>query len=140
MTTHETVNRGIDDIVHASHSEGKSFGQQVVALMQLGVESYYADYRAQRTTFYLADGSAYAVALPVPPLGISRAFDAAALQAAIRGAQAGVVLYPEFMQLSMAAGCVGYLVWIDGKHVSYFGRQGEAHIEHFPQAPDAQSS
>lgn len=101
--------------------------------MQLGVESYYADYRARRTTFYLDGGTPHTVALPVPDTAIPQQFDAAALQAAIRAAQAGVVVYPEFMQLSMAAGCVGYWVWIGGKHVSYFGRQGEVHVEHFPK-------
>ena len=123
---------GINAIAHASHRGAKSFGQQVGELMQLGVESYYADYRARSTTYYLPSGAAHSVPLPAPGVDIPPALDAAALQAAIRGAQTGVVHYPEFIQLSMAAGCVGYLVWISGKHVSYFGRKGEVHVEHFP--------
>lgn len=123
---------GINAIAHASHRGAKSFGQQVGELMQLGVESYYADYRACGTTYYLPNGVSHSVPLPTPGVDIPSALDAAALKAAIRGAQAGVVHYPEFMQLSMAAGCVGYLVWISGKHVSYFGRKGEVNVEHFP--------
>ena len=40
-------------------------------------------------------------------------------------------MYPEFLRLSRAA---GYVTWIAGRHVSYFGRRGETHVEHFPPA------
>jgi hypothetical protein len=42
------------------------------------------------------------------------------------------VMYPEFKKLSQQAGCVGYTVWIAGRHVTYVGRRGETHIERFP--------
>ena len=38
------------------------------------------------------------------------------------------------MRLSMLAGCVGYIVWIAGRHVTYFGHRGEQHVEPFPSA------
>lgn len=41
-------------------------------------------------------------------------------------------MYPEFKQLSQRAGCVGYTVWIEGRHVVYHGRRGETHVERFP--------
>ena len=41
-------------------------------------------------------------------------------------------MYPEFKRLSMQAGCIGYWVWIAGRHVTYYGRKGETHVEHFP--------
>ena len=50
----------------------------------------------------------------------------------VRGARSGVAKYPEFPQRTLAAGCVGYIVWIAGRHVQYFGRRGEVHVEHFP--------
>ena len=52
--------------------------------------------------------------------------------AAIRAAQQGEVLYPEFKRRSQAAGCIGYMAWLQGRHVNYYGRNGEAHIERFP--------
>jgi uncharacterized protein YbcV (DUF1398 family) len=33
---------------------------------------------------------------------------------------------------TMDAGCVGYTVWIAGRHVAYVGRRGEVHVERFP--------
>ncbi|MBV6321414.1 DUF1398 domain-containing protein [Duganella violaceipulchra] len=124
----------IEQCARESHAGLTSFGALVGRLMQAGIESYHADYRRCDTTYYLPDGATHAVALPAPDAIIPQQFDAAALVQAIRSAQHGAVHYPEFMALSMAAGCVGYMVWIAGRHVSYFGHRGEVHIEHFPPA------
>ncbi len=115
-----------------SHAGTASFGQIVMALAQVGVESYLADYRTGLTTYYLPDGRTFALQMPMHSSGVADTFDAAGVIAAIRGAQAGTVKYPQFKELTMAAGCVGYFVWIAGRHVSYFGRKGEVHIERFP--------
>ena len=103
-----------------------------MGLMQAGVEGYFADYRAASTTYYLPSGGSHSLKLATPVVLIPAEFDATALQGAIHGAQSGKVKYPEFMALSMAAGCVGYMVWIAGRHVCYFGREGQRHAEPFP--------
>jgi hypothetical protein len=36
------------------------------------------------------------------------------------------------MQRAVRAGCVGYIAWLAGKQVAYFGRRGETHVERFP--------
>jgi uncharacterized protein YbcV (DUF1398 family) len=127
-STQDTINEAAE-----SSSAGRlHFGQVVALLAQAGVESYHADYRAGRTTYYLPDGSTHEVPLRPLMTDIAPAFDAPAIQAAIRGAQQGRVMYPEFKKLSQAGGCVGYTVWITGRHVTYFGRRGETHMEKFP--------
>lgn len=108
------------------------FGQVIGLLIEAGVESYVADYRGHRTTYYLASGETLALELETPLTEVAQAFNANAVKAAILGAQQGAVMYPEFKRLSMEAGCVGYTVWIAGRHVSYFGRKGETHLERFP--------
>jgi len=128
----EAIEATIREAVDGS-SKGRLYFKEVIGLlMQAGVESYMTDYRARRTTYYLPDGQTLDIALEVPEEPIAQAFDAAAIQAAIRGSQLGRVKYPEFKRLSRAAGCVGYLVWITGRHVIYFGRRGETHVEPFP--------
>jgi len=117
----------------AGSSEGRlHFGQVIGMLMEAGVESYVADYRTRKTTYYLPGGETLALDLAMPDVAIAEVFDAAAIQAAIRGSQQGLVKYPEFKRLSCEAGCIGYTVWIAGRHVSYFGRRGEVHVERFP--------
>lgn len=114
-------------------SEGRiHFGQVVAMLTDAGVESYRADYRTRQTTYYLPDGQTLAVDLAMPDVVIADNFDADAVKAAIRGSQQGAVKYPEFKRMSCAAGCVGYTVWIAGRHVTYVGRRGEMHEERFP--------
>jgi uncharacterized protein YbcV (DUF1398 family) len=130
----ESVRQAIERCARSSKDGSAHFPQIVAALVQAGVESYFADYRADATTYYLPGGGTHAVALPPPDVTIADAFDAAGVQAAIRGAQSGRVMYPEFLRLSRAAGCVGYVVWLAGRHVAYFGRRGETHVEHFPAA------
>lgn len=96
------------------------------------VESYQVDYRSGRTTYFLAVEEAFGLVGARLATAIGRPFDVAALRTAILGTQQGKVLYPQFKRLSQAAGCVGCRVWITGRHVTYWGRQGEVHVERFP--------
>lgn len=132
----DTLRETIERCAKASQEGSAHFPDIVAALVGAGVESYFADYRANATTYYLPGGSTHAVPLAPPDVAIAQAFDAAGVQAAIRGAQSGRVMYPEFLRLSRAAGCVGYVTWLAGRHVSYFGRRGETHVERFPGAAD----
>ena len=131
----DTARQTIERCAKSSKDGSAHFPDIVAALAGVGVESYFADYRADVTTYYLPDGSTHVVALAPPDVAIADAFDAAGVQQAIRGAQAGRVMYPEFLRLSRAAGCVGYVTWIAGRHVTYFGRRGETHVERFPGSP-----
>ena len=116
----------------ASNNGSIHFGQVIGQLISAGVEAYQVDYRAGRATYYLPNGATFDLDFTRPQQGIAETFDVAAIRAAIRGAQQGTVMYPEFKVLSQQAGCIGYTVWIAGRHVSYFGRRGEVHIERFP--------
>lgn len=127
-TTHATIQSTFD----ASNQGTIHFGQVIGQLVSAGVESYHVDYRSGRSTYYLPDGSTADFDFERPQEGIADAFDADAVRAAIVGAQQGRVMYPEFKTLSQRAGCVGYTVWIAGRHVVYLGRRGETHLERFP--------
>lgn len=130
------MNTAIQSIIRETaqaSAEGRiHFGQVISQLDAAGVESYVADYRLHRTAYYLPEGETLEIALDKPGVDIAYAFDAQAVQAAIRGAQRGEVMYPEFKRLTCEAGCIGYTVWIAGRHVTYYGRRGETHVEKFP--------
>lgn len=122
----------INDVATSSNEGRIHFGQVVSRLLQLGVESYAVDYRANRTTYYMPDSDTLTLELSRPEVEISVQFSGDAIKAAILAAQRGEVMYPEFKKLSQKGGCVGYTVWLTGRHVTYFGRNGEMHIEKFP--------
>ncbi len=122
----------IREVATATGEGRMPFGLVIEKLTQAGVESYAVDYRARRTTYFLPDGEALDIDLDMHGAAFAQEFDPAALQSAIRGSQQGVVKYPQFKQLSSEAGCIGYTVWIAGRHVTYYGRRGETHVERFP--------
>jgi uncharacterized protein YbcV (DUF1398 family) len=68
------------------------------------------------------------------PAPVAEAFSASAVEASVRQAQRGEIKYPQFVKQTAKAGCIGYFVQITGKHVQYFGRNGEVHTEWFPGA------
>lgn len=124
----------IETLAKDSYAGKLSFGQVVGSLVDAGVASYFVDYRTGVTTYYFEEGGVCTLDFGKKEYLIPAVFDAQSLVAAIRGAQRDEVRYPEFVRLSMTAGCVGYFVWITGRHVSYFGHAGEVHVEQFPSA------
>lgn len=132
MSVAQSTRGVIEACSKASYAGTTDFGQIVMALKAAGVESYQADFRSRKTTYYLPDGEVIVTDLFMPDAQADEFFSIERMQEAVRGAQAGRVKYPEFLKLSLAAGCIGYFVWITGRHVSYLGRHGERHIEPFP--------
>ena len=123
----------IHELAAATQQGKATFPQVVKGLLEVGVESYLVDFAARRKNHYLADGSTESVDMILEPGPIAAEFDDAALVAAIRGAQADTVRYPEFVKRATSAGVIGYWAFLTGKRVIYFGRKGEQHIEEFPK-------
>lgn len=128
----EVIPSAIQSTFEASNESRIHFGEVIAQLLAAGVESYHVDYRAGRSTYYMPDGTVHTLSFDPAGCSIAGSFNATAMVSAIRGAQAGLVKYPEFKTLSQAAGCGSYTVWITGRHVTYCGRKGEMHIEKFP--------
>jgi len=126
-------NHVIHELAIATQQGKMTFPQVVKGLLEVGVESYLVDFAAKQKTHYLADGTTHAVPMILDPGPIAAEFDGAGLVAAIRGAQADTVRYPEFVKRSTAAGVIGYWAFLTGKKVIYFCRKGEQHIEEFPK-------
>jgi uncharacterized protein YbcV (DUF1398 family) len=111
------------------------FPQVVQKLAGAGVRSYNADLVRLRKTYYDAANATAEEAMPLtasPP--ISASFDKPGVAATVRDIQQGRIGYPEFLRRIMAAGCAHYSVYIGGRKAIYFGRDGDFHIEDFPNA------
>ena len=125
--------QAIHEAAIATQQGKMTFPQVVQQLLAAGVESYRVDFATAEKTHYLADGTTVTVPMILEPGPIAADFNGAGLVAAIRGAQADTVRYPEFVKRSTAAGVIGYWAFLTGKRVIYFGRKGEQHIEEFPK-------
>ena len=122
----------IHELAIATQQGKMTFPQVVKGLLEVGVESYLVDFAAKQKTHYLTDGTTHTVPMILDPAPIAAEFNGSDLVAAIRGAQADTVRYPEFVKRSTAAGVIGYWAFLTGKKVVYFGRKGDQHIEEFP--------
>jgi uncharacterized protein YbcV (DUF1398 family) len=124
-------------VIHEAMAESQAgrliFPEVVRRLLASGVESYFVDFAKGEMTFYMVDGTTNIDKMIVHSTAVAGEFSLPGIVAAIRGAQADTVRYPEFVTLATAAGVVGYWAFLTGKKVIYFGRKGGFHIEEFPR-------
>lgn len=123
----------IQELAMATQQGKMTFPEVVQGLLEVGVESYLVDFATRQKTHYLSSGTTHTVPMILDPGPIAAEFSNGNLVAAIRGAQADTVRYPEFVKRSTAAGVIGYWAFLTGKRVIYFSRKGEQHIEEFPK-------
>jgi uncharacterized protein YbcV (DUF1398 family) len=111
------------------------FPQIVGKLIAEGVEYYHVDYASNSFTFYSAAGSTVMASLPFEGLpSVSSEFDVSALKAAILDSQQHGQKFRQFCERATRAGVQGYFAFLRGQRVTYFGRQGDQHVEWFPGA------
>jgi uncharacterized protein YbcV (DUF1398 family) len=111
------------------------FPEVVRRLIETGVEYYHVDYVALQTRFYSATGDIVTTPIPyegLPPVAAD--FDAAGLRAAILDSQRHGQHYRDFTRRAMGAGVQGYIAFLRGLRVTYWGRGGDQHTEWFPGA------
>jgi len=112
-----------------------SFPDVVGQLIAAGVEYYHVDYVRLRMTCYSADGQTVTTPIALnglPP--VAPDLDGAALRANILDSQRNGQKFREFTRRAMTGGVQGYMVFLRGKRVMYWGRNGEQHVEWFPGA------
>lgn len=132
--------RVIQECAHGSLNGAITFPEIVGKLASIGVERYHADYPRQEITYYMADNESLVVSVPHPLHPIASEFSQAGVEAAVRQSQRNEHSYLDFIHKTSLAGCVGYFVQITGRRVIYFGREGDFHTEHFPDAPVVSTS
>jgi uncharacterized protein YbcV (DUF1398 family) len=122
--------------LEAADTGAMTFPRIVGTLIEAGFESYAIDLRRALAVYFLPSGEAVELPAHTVAGAVGAAFDAAAVKAAILEAQtlAPGYSYRGFCAKVMAAGCAGYIVSFPGRRAVYFGRTGEVHVEHFPQA------
>lgn len=122
----------IEDCTKASHEERITFGEVVGRLIAAGVERYHVDLMRGESTYFMPDGQSHRITYKAIEARPADAFSADGVLAAVRSIQAGRTKYLAFCQQIMEAGCVGYLVSMQGQRAVYYGRSGETYVEPFP--------
>ncbi len=111
------------------------FGEVVRRLIETGVEYYHVDYVTLQKTYYSATGEVIKTPITYEKLpAVAEDFDANALKAAILDSQQNGQHYRDFTKRVMNAGVQGYMAFLRGKRVTYWGRGGDSHTEWFPGA------
>lgn len=121
--------------LEGAEANAMTFPEIVGTLTREGFDSYTVDFRRAIATYYTPDGDSIEVPMQKTGVPVASAFDAAAMQAAIKEAQQQVqgYTYIGFCKKASAAGCASYVVSLSGRRALYIGRTGETHVELFPQ-------
>jgi uncharacterized protein YbcV (DUF1398 family) len=110
-----------------------TFGEVVMKLLGIGVESYHADLVRMEKTYYMPDGQTHMEKIDYKGPQIAQDFTRSEVAAAIHAIQKKEINYVEFLDRILKAGTTHYTVFLQGKKAIYFGRKGDFHIENFPQ-------
>jgi uncharacterized protein YbcV (DUF1398 family) len=111
------------------------FPEVVRRLMETGVEYYHVDYVALQKSFYSAAGEVIRTPINyenLPP--VASELDLDTLRSVILDSQQNGQHYRDFTKRAMRAGVQGYIAFLRGKRVTYWGRGGDQHTEWFPGA------
>jgi len=125
----------VAEAARASLSGALPFPEIVRRLIETGVETYHVDYVALRMTFYSGTGEVMSTPLLFEGLPtVATDFDAPALRAAILDSQRHGQHFRDFSRRAIEAGVQGYMAFLRGQRVTYWGRGGDQHTEWFPGA------
>lgn len=109
-----------------------TFPEILATLVQEGVESYHVDFLRNECRYYAKNGESVVAAMAFEHDGIAPEFSAEALAAINQRVQSGRATFADFVKEGPAAGCACYTVYVNGKMVRYFGRDGGEHIQYLP--------
>lgn len=129
----ESAVKLIKTCVAGSASGTITFPEIVANLTAEDIEAYHVDLYRNEATYYAIDGSSHVEAMPEEAGPVAMAFAAAAVGDAVRTSQQGLWTYPDFLKAIRAAGVSNYWVYLSGRSVAYIGRDGDRHVERFPQ-------
>lgn len=130
----------VNEAARATLDGSIPFPEVVRRLIETGVEYYQVDYVALQKRFYSAAGAVVTTPISYEDLPtVAADFDATGLRAAILDSQRNGQHYRDFTRRAMLAGVQGYMAFLSGQRVTYWGRSGDQHTEWFPGAGPSDS-
>ncbi|MCB0307806.1 MAG: hypothetical protein KDD48_00425 [Bdellovibrionales bacterium] len=123
----------LEETTTKSLSGELTFPEVVMKLMSAGVESYRVDLYQNMKTFYMPNGEFYSESFDFQGPIIGTDYSKVMLISALEDIQNKRIDYREFLKRIMLAGIASYHAYLNGRKVVYMSRNGEFHVEHFPQ-------
>lgn len=122
----------IQELIEKTLTRKIPFLEVLATLKKEGVESYHVDFLRNEVRYYAKSGESFMIEVAFEHNGVAPEFSAEKLEAINRRVQSGQAAYADFVREGTAAGCAYYIVYLEGKQVRYFGRDGGEHVQHFP--------
>lgn len=122
----------IQNIIERNFSGTITFPEVIQILSEERVESYHVDFLRNENRYYGSDGESLAMKTEHSPRRIPEKFEIESFRSILKKIQEGKINYEEFCSKSKDSGCAYYIVYIHGRKIRYFGRNGEEYTEQFP--------
>lgn len=122
----------LEGLLERSLARQITFPEILATLAKEDIESYHVDFLRNECRYYSRRGESFATKVAFAHDSVASEFSAEKLESINRRVQAGQAGYADFVREGAAAGCAYYIVYLNGKLVRYFGRDGGEHIQHFP--------
>jgi uncharacterized protein YbcV (DUF1398 family) len=124
-------------LIDRSLARDITFAEIVTTLACQAIESYHVDFLRNEYRYYATNGDSFVTTVAMVHDGVAHEFSAEKLEAVNRRVQAKTAWYPDFVAEAAKAGCAYYIVYVRGRKIRYFGRDGDEYIQHFPGASTA---
>ncbi|MGE0615434.1 MAG: DUF1398 family protein [Bacteriovoracia bacterium] len=122
----------IQPLLEKSLARQITFPEILSILTKEGVESYHVDFMRNECRYYAKDGASFSLDIPFEHHGVASRFSPETLDSVNQRVLAGQATFADFVKEGCAAGCAYYIVYLNGRKVRYFGRNGDEHVQHFP--------
>jgi uncharacterized protein YbcV (DUF1398 family) len=122
----------IQELIRKALAKEITFREILATLGKEEVESCHVDFLRNEFRCYATSGKSLVISAALLHEGVAAEFSTEKIEGINQRVQAGQAWFPDFVREGAAAGCAHYIVYLNGKKVRYFGRDGGEHVQHFP--------
>lgn len=122
----------IQGLIDRSLRKAITFPEILETLQKEGVESYHVDFLRDEYRYYAKNGESFVTDVALLHDTVAPVFSAEKIENINKRVQSGQAGYSDFVKEGAAAGCAYYIVYLYGRKVRYFGRDGDEYIQHLP--------
>jgi len=107
------------------------FSSLVTTLEKMGVESYRVDMAQQSTCYHMLNGEVMSESFHFDG-DMAQDFDDGEIRLAILDLKQNHLEHKEFLKRIMKAGITSYTIFMKGRKIIFYGRNGDSYLENFP--------